>query len=99
MPAVSETREAVEKLAKSNYEWGFETNVEMDLAPKGLNEDIVRLISARKKEPQWMLDWRLKAFRAWQDMSEPDWAKIKHPPIDYQDAHYFAQPKKKSGPK
>ncbi|WP_081563233.1 Fe-S cluster assembly protein SufB [Parasaccharibacter apium] len=99
MPAVSETREAVEKLAKSNYEWGFETNVEMDLAPKGLNEDIVRLISARKKEPQWMLDWRLKAFRAWQDMSEPEWAKIKHPPIDYQDAHYFAQPKKKSGPK
>ena len=99
MPAVSETREAVEKLARSSYEWGFETNVEMDLAPKGLNEDIVRLISARKKEPQWMLDWRLKAFRAWQDMSEPDWAKIKHPPIDYQDAHYFAQPKKKSGPK
>ncbi|MBA5727192.1 Fe-S cluster assembly protein SufB [Bombella mellum] len=99
MPAVSETREAVEKLARSNYEWGFETNVEMDLAPKGLNEDIVRLISARKKEPQWMLDWRLKAFRAWQDMSEPDWAKIRHPPIDYQDAHYFAQPKKKSGPK
>ena len=99
MPAVSETREAVEKLAKSNYEWGFETNVEMDLAPKGLNEDIVRLISARKKEPQWMLEWRLKAFRAWQEMSEPNWAKIKHPPIDYQDAHYFAQPKKKSGPK
>ncbi|MCX8666629.1 Fe-S cluster assembly protein SufB [Acetobacteraceae bacterium B3987] len=99
MPAVSETREAVEKLAKSNYEWGFETNVEMDLAPKGLNEDIVRLISARKKEPQWMLEWRLKAFRAWQEMSEPDWAKIKHPPIDYQDAHYFAQPKKKPGPK
>ncbi|OOL19860.1 cysteine desulfurase [Bombella intestini] len=99
MPAVSETREAVEKLAKSNYEWGFETNVEMDLAPKGLNEDIVRLISARKKEPQWMLEWRLKAFRAWQEMSEPNWAKIKHPPIDYQDAHYFAQPKKKAGPK
>ncbi|MCX5617845.1 Fe-S cluster assembly protein SufB [Bombella sp. TMW 2.2543] len=99
MPAVSETREAVEKLAKSNYEWGFETNVEMDLAPKGLNEDIVRLISARKKEPQWMLEWRLKAFRAWQEMSEPNWAKIKHPPIDYQDAHYFAQPKKKPGPK
>ncbi|MCT6856058.1 MAG: Fe-S cluster assembly protein SufB, partial [Bombella apis] len=99
MPAVSETREAVEKLAKSNYEWGFETDVEMDLAPKGLNEDIVRLISARKKEPQWMLEWRLKAFRSWQEMSEPNWAKVKHPPIDYQDAHYFAQPKKKPGPK
>ncbi|EHH68594.1 Fe-S cluster assembly protein SufB [Gluconobacter morbifer] len=99
MPAVTETRETVEKLAKSSYEWGFETNIEMDIAPKGLNEGTVRLISERKGEPEWMLNWRLKAFRAWLEMEEPHWAKIHHPPIDYQDAHYFAQPKKKPGPK
>ncbi|MFT8807092.1 Fe-S cluster assembly protein SufB [Gluconobacter sp.] len=99
MPAVTETRETVEKLAKSSYEWGFETDIEMDIAPKGLNEETVRLISERKGEPQWMLDWRLKAFRAWLEMEEPTWAHIHHPPIDYQDAHYFAQPKKKPGPK
>ncbi|QDH16219.1 Fe-S cluster assembly protein SufB [Swingsia samuiensis] len=99
MPAVTETREAVEQLAKSSYEWGFETDIEMDIAPKGLNEDTVRLISEKKEEPEWMLEWRLKAFRSWQGMEDPDWAKVKHPPIDYQDAHYFARPKKKDGPK
>ncbi|GBR70739.1 Fe-S cluster assembly protein SufB [Gluconobacter kanchanaburiensis] len=99
MPAVTETRETVEKLAKSSYEWGFETDIEMDIAPKGLSEETVRLISERKGEPQWMLEWRLKAFRAWLQMEEPGWAHIHHPPIDYQDAHYFAQPKKKPGPK
>ncbi|MXV35443.1 MULTISPECIES: Fe-S cluster assembly protein SufB [unclassified Saccharibacter] len=99
MPAVSETRETVEKLANSGYEWGFETDVEMDIAPKGLNEDIVRLISARKEEPEWMLQWRLKAFRSWEKMEEPRWSKVNYPDIDYQDAHYFAQPKKKPGPK
>ncbi|AFW01978.1 cysteine desulfurase activator complex subunit SufB [Gluconobacter thailandicus F149-1 = NBRC 100600] len=99
MPAVTETRETVEKLAKSSYEWGFETDIEMDIAPKGLNEETVRLISARKEEPEWMLEWRLKAFRMWLEMKEPEWAKVSHPPIDYQDAHYFAQPKKKPGPK
>lgn len=99
MPAVSETRDAVEKLANSGYEWGFETDVEMDIAPKGLNEDAVRLISKKKQEPEWMLEWRLKAFRHWQQMEEPRWPKVKYPKIDYQDAHYFAQPKKKPGPK
>ncbi|GBR02282.1 Fe-S cluster assembly protein SufB [Gluconobacter cerinus] len=99
MPAVTETRETVEKLAKSSYEWGFETDIEMDIAPKGLNEDTVRLISEHKREPEWMLEWRLKAFRMWLEMKEPEWAKVSHPPIDYQDAHYFAQPKKKPGPK
>ncbi|MEJ5117599.1 Fe-S cluster assembly protein SufB [Gluconobacter cerinus] len=99
MPAVTETRETVEKLAKSSYEWGFETDIEMDIAPKGLNEDTVRLISERKREPEWMLEWRLKAFRMWLEMKEPEWPKVSHPPIDYQDAHYFAQPKKKPGPK
>ncbi|GBR48110.1 Fe-S cluster assembly protein SufB [Neokomagataea thailandica] len=99
MPAVTETREAVEKLAKSSYEWGFETDIEMEIAPKGLNEDTIRLISERKAEPAWMLEWRLQAYSAWLEMKEPEWAKVSHPPIDYQDAHYFAQPKKKPGPK
>ncbi|MBR0559462.1 Fe-S cluster assembly protein SufB [Neokomagataea anthophila] len=99
MPAVTETREAVEKLAKSSYEWGFETDIEMEIAPKGLNEDTIRLISERKGEPAWMLEWRLQAYSAWLEMKEPEWAKVSHPPIDYQDAHYFAQPKKKPGPK
>ena len=71
----------------------------MDLAPKGLNEDIIRLISDRKDEPAWLLEWRLKAFAAWQQMEEPHWARVDHPPIDYQDLHYYAAPKKKPGPK
>ena len=71
----------------------------MDLAPKGLNEDIIRLISARKEEPAWLLEWRLKAYAAWLQMTEPHWARVEHPPIDYQDLHYYAAPKKKAGPK
>ncbi|NNC72346.1 MAG: Fe-S cluster assembly protein SufB [Sphingomonadaceae bacterium] len=77
------------------YEWGFSSDIEQDFAPKGLNEDTVRFISAKKKEPQWMLDWRLKAFRLWQDMESPDWAKLDIPMIDYQDAYYYAEPKAK----
>ncbi|MEM1132423.1 MAG: Fe-S cluster assembly protein SufB [Pseudomonadota bacterium] len=79
----------------STYEWGFSSDVEQELAPKGLNEDTVRYISAKKEEPEWMLEWRLKAFRIWQDMVSPDWAKLNVPPIDYQDAYYYAEPKKK----
>jgi Fe-S cluster assembly protein SufB len=71
----------------------------MDFAPKGLTEDTVRFISAQKQEPAWLLDWRLRAFAAWQTMEEPSWAKLGHPPIDYQDAYYYASPKKKPGPK
>ena len=95
---MSTTTEALDVI-NSSYKWGFETEIEMDLAPKGLNEDIIRLISDRKGEPEWMLDYRLKAFAAWLKMDEPDWARVKHPPIDYQDLHYYAAPKKKSGPK
>ncbi|WNO54482.1 Fe-S cluster assembly protein SufB [Stakelama saccharophila] len=86
-----------EALAAANkkYEWGFSSDVEQDFAPKGLNEDTVRYISAKKGEPQWMLDWRLKAFAMWQDMVEPDWAKLDIPMIDYQNAYYYAEPKKK----
>ena len=79
----------------SNYKWGFTSEVEQEFAPKGLNEDIVRFISAKKNEPQWMLDWRLDAFRHWLTMESPDWAKLSIPPIDYQDAYYYAAPKAK----
>jgi Fe-S cluster assembly protein SufB len=99
MPAVAETLIAVESLTTSTYKWGFETDIEMDLAPKGLNEDTIRLISHRKEEPEWLLAWRLRAFEAWKKMTEPRWAKVAYPPIDYQDAHYYAAPKRKSGPK
>jgi len=78
------------------YEWGFATEVEQDFAPKGLTEDTVRYISAKKNEPEWMLDWRLKAFRLWQTMEAPDWSKLNVPPIDYQDAYYYAEPKAKA---
>jgi Fe-S cluster assembly protein SufB len=93
MPAVEETLDAVTAVTGSTYKWGFTTDIDMDIAPKGLNEDIIRLISARKDEPQWMLDWRLAAYAHWQRMEEPDWAMLKHPPIDYQDVHYYAAPK------
>ena len=99
MAAVAETLDAVQAVTDGGYKWGFSTDIEMDMAPKGLNEDIIRLISARKDEPEWLLDWRLKSYAAWLKTEEPDWAKIQHPPIDYQDLHSYAAPKKKPGPK
>ncbi len=99
MAAVPETLDTVQSVTQSGYKWGFSTDIEMDLAPKGLNEDTIRLISARKQEPDWLLEWRLKAFAAWQTMTEPHWAKVHHAPIDYQDLHYYAAPKKKPGPR
>ena len=99
MPAVTETLDTVQSVTQSGYKWGFSTDIEMDLAPKGLNEDTIRLISARKGEPDWLLEWRLRAFAAWKTMTEPHWAKVHHAPIDYQDIHYYAAPKKKAGPK
>ena len=79
----------------ADYEHGWASDIETDFAPKGLSEDTVRFISAKKNEPQWMLDWRLKAFAAWQKMEMPDWAKLNIDPIDYQDAYYYAAPKEK----
>ena len=79
----------------STYEWGFSSAIEQEMAPKGLTEDTVRYISAKKNEPEWMLEWRLKAFRIWQTLETPDWAKLQVPPIDYQDAYYYAEPKAK----
>ncbi len=99
MPAVAETLNTVESLTQSSYKWGFQTDIEMDLAPKGLSEDTIRLISARKEEPDWLLAWRLKAYAAWLTMPAPGWGKIGHPPIDFQDVHYYAAPKRKPGPK
>ncbi|MFS2009334.1 Fe-S cluster assembly protein SufB [Azospirillum sp. CT11-132] len=99
MAAQPETVEQVRAVTEQKYKYGFTTDIEADVAPKGLNEDIVRFISAKKEEPEWLLEWRLKAFRVWQTMEEPQWAAVSFPPIDYQDAHYYAAPKKKAGPK
>lgn len=90
--------ETIEKAVHSDYKYGFVTDIEADEAPKGLSEDIVRFISAKKNEPQWMLDWRLKAFRHWRNMVEPTWANIKFPAIDYQDIIYYSAPKQKVKP-
>ena len=92
MAATTETIEQV-KEATGTYKYGFVTDIESDKAPKGLNEDIVRFISARKEEPEWMLEWRLKAYRRWLTMESPDWAKLDIPPIDYQDSYYYSAPK------
>jgi Fe-S cluster assembly protein SufB len=87
-------REAAAKAAE--YEHGWSAEIDTEFAPKGLDESTVRFISAKKGEPEWMLDWRLKAFRLWQEMEEPNWAKLGYPRIDYQDAYYYAAPKKKA---
>ena len=92
MVAEAETIEQVSALAEK-YKYGFVTDIETDSAPKGLNEDIIRFISAKKQEPEWLLEWRLKAYRYWLDMPTPDWAKLNIPPIDYQDAYYYSAPK------
>src|ERR1700754_2075612 len=97
MAAVRQTVEHVESLEK--YKHGFVTDIQQDFAPKGLNADIVRFISAKKNEPEWMLAWRLAAFERWLAMDEPDWAKVSFPRIDYQDSYYYAAPKEKTGPK
>jgi len=87
----------VEALATQEYKYGFYSDVEADVIPPGLNEDVIRLISAKKNEPEWMLEWRLKAYRHWLTMSEPTWANVKFGPIDYQAIRYYAAPKSKKG--
>ena len=84
----------VETLATQEYKYGFVTDIEQETVPPGLNEDVIRLISAKKQEPEWLLEWRLKAYRHWQTMKEPTWANVKYGPIDYQGIRYFAAPKK-----
>jgi Fe-S cluster assembly protein SufB len=99
MPAVQETVEQVRRIDLDQYKYGFETQIESEKAPKGLSEDTIRFISAKKNEPEWMLKWRLDAYRRWLTMSEPTWARVKYGPIDYQDLYYYSAPKKKAGPK
>jgi Fe-S cluster assembly protein SufB len=98
MPAVQETVEQVRRIDVDQYKYGFVTDIESERAPKGLNEDTIRFISAKKNEPEWMLAWRLDAFRRWLTMREPKWARVDYPPIDYQDIYYYAAPKRKPGP-
>src|SRR3984885_972862 len=99
MPAVQETVDQVRRIDVDQYKYGFETLIESDKAPKGLSEDTVRFISAKKNEPEWMLKWRLDAYKRWLTMQEPKWAKVEYGPIDYQDLYYYSAPKKKDGPK
>ncbi len=86
----------LEELAEKEYKYGFVTDIEMETAPRGLNEDIIKLISRKKNEPDFMLEWRLKAFQQWQKMTEPHWANVNYNPIDYQDIIYYAAPKQKA---
>ncbi|MES2167279.1 MAG: Fe-S cluster assembly protein SufB, partial [Pseudomonadota bacterium] len=95
MPAVQETVDRVRQIDVDQYRYGFETIIESEKAPKGLSEDTVRFISAKKNEPEWMLEWRLEAYRRWLTMEEPTWARVDYPKIDYQDLYYYSAPKKK----
>ncbi|MDP6573975.1 MAG: Fe-S cluster assembly protein SufB [Rhodospirillales bacterium] len=99
MAVTAETAKTVNKLAEQKYKYGFVTDIEADTAPKGLSEDIVRFISNKKEEPEWLLDWRLEAYRHWLTMAEPKWAKVRFPEIDYDDAYYYSAPKAADGPK
>jgi Fe-S cluster assembly protein SufB len=98
MNRADEDRNTIENTVLSEYKYGFVTDIEADEAPKGLSEDIVRFISAKKNEPEWMLEWRLKAYRHWLNMESPHWANIKFPPINYQDIIYYSAPKQKVAP-
>src|SRR5258707_14516756 len=99
MPAVQETVERVRLIDVDQYKYGFETLIESDRAPKGLCEDTVRFISAKKDEPAWMLEWRLAAYRHWLTMREPKWARVDYPAIDYQDMYFYSAPKQTVAPK
>ncbi len=96
MPAVEETVERVRSIDVDQYKYGFVTDIESEKAPKGLSEDTVRFISAKKNEPAWMLEWRLEAFKRWLTMREPTWARVDYPKIDYQNAYYYSAPKRKA---
>ncbi|MBM3544431.1 MAG: Fe-S cluster assembly protein SufB [Alphaproteobacteria bacterium] len=99
MPAVQETVARVREIDVDKYKYGFFTDIESVKAPKGLSEDIVRFISEKKGEPEWLLEWRLEAYRRWLTMNEPAWANVKYPKIDFQDLYYYSAPKSTEGPK
>src|SRR5713226_2732964 len=92
---MAQEAQTLQDLTDQKYKYGFVTDIESEFAPKGLNEDIVRFISAKKNEPQWMLEWRLQAYRRWLSMTEPKWARVNYPKIDYQDLYYYSAPKPK----
>ena len=95
---MSKNNEIIENIANAEYQHGFESNIEQEFIPKGLNEDIIRLISAKKQEPEWLLEFRLNAYRYWLTLEMPNWAHLNIPEIDYQDIYYYAAPKQKKGP-
>src|SRR5688572_3821679 len=96
---MSKDNQVLEELTSKEYEHGWTIDIETDSAPKGLNEEIIRFISAKKNEPSWLLEWRLQAYRQWIKMKEPKWANVTYPPINYQDLIYYSAPKQKVGPK
>ena len=97
---MNSTNDTIEGFVRQEYKYGFYTDIEADAAPPGLNEDIIRLISHKKGEPEFLLEWRLKAFRHWLTMTEPTWPKVQYPPVNFQDIVYYSAPKKKGdGPK
>ena len=98
MPAVQDTIDRVRKIDVDQYKYGFETEIEMDKAPKGLSEDIIRFISAKKDEPSWMLEWRLDAYRRWLTLEEPTWARVHYPKIDFQDIYYLRRAEEHARP-
>ncbi|MCE2496182.1 MAG: Fe-S cluster assembly protein SufB [Flavobacteriales bacterium] len=95
---MSDENKVLEEVTTSEYKYGFYTDIENDAIPPGLNEDVIRMISAKKEEPEWMLEWRLNAFRKWSKMKEPNWQKVKYAKPDYQGITYYSSPKKKKGP-
>jgi len=99
MSASLDTQQTIRSLSQEGYKYGFVTDIEAESAPPGLDEDTVRFISAKKSEPEWLLEWRLQAFRAWREMQEPNWAKVEFAPIDFQSASYYSAPKQQATPK
>ena len=95
---MSKDNQILEEFTQSDYKYGFESNIESESAPKGLNEDTIRFISQKKDEPAWLLEWRLKAYHHWLTLKEPNWHNVKFSPIDYQDIIYYAAPKQKAKP-
>src|SRR3954465_10346030 len=99
MSASLDTQQTIRSLSQEGYKYGFVTDIEAESAPPGLDEDTVRFISAKKSEPEWLLEWRLQAFRAWREMQGPNWAKVEFAPIDFQSASYYSAPKQQATPK
>ncbi|MFQ6614945.1 MAG: Fe-S cluster assembly protein SufB, partial [Fidelibacterota bacterium] len=95
MKSRSADQQTIDAAIDQEYKYGFVTDIEQDILPPGLNEDVIRAISRKKLEPDWLLDWRLKAYRRWTKMKEPSWAKVTYPPIDYQAISYFSAPRSK----